>query len=46
MRIAMKIDIHPEYAPTQVSCSCGVAFQTRSAATGGVLHAEVCSARQ
>ena len=40
----MKIDIHPEYTSTQVSCSCGAAFQTRSAATGGVMRADVCSA--
>jgi large subunit ribosomal protein L31 len=39
----MKTDIHPEYVPTQVSCSCGNAFATRSAAAGGAMHADVCS---
>ncbi|MCU1690452.1 MAG: ribosomal protein [Pseudonocardiales bacterium] len=40
----MKTATHPEYVPTLVSCSCGVTFQTRSAAPSGVLHADVCSA--
>ena len=40
----MKTDIHPAYGPTQVSCSCGASFQTRSSAADGVLHADVCSA--
>ena len=40
----MKTAIHPEYVPTQVRCSCGVTFQTRSAAPSGVLQADVCSA--
>lgn len=40
----MQTDIHPMYVPTQVSCSCGAAFLTRSAATGGVMRADVCSA--
>ena len=40
----MKADIHPEYVVTQVTCSCGNEFTTRSTLTSGVLHAEVCSA--
>ncbi|WP_070321279.1 50S ribosomal protein L31, partial [Streptomyces alboniger] len=26
----MKRDIHPEYVETQVSCTCGAEFTTRS----------------
>lgn len=40
----MKAGIHPEYVVTQVTCSCGNTFVTRSTAKSGVLHAEVCSA--
>jgi len=40
----VKADIHPEYVVTQVTCSCGNEFTTRSTLTSGVLHAEVCSA--
>ncbi len=40
----MKSDIHPDYVDTQVTCSCGNTFNTRSTASNGVLHAEVCSA--
>ena len=40
----MKNDIHPGYAATEVTCSCGETFVTRSTARNGVLHAEVCSA--
>jgi large subunit ribosomal protein L31 len=40
----MKPDIHPAYEATQVTCSCGETFVTRSTARNGVLHAEVCSA--
>ena len=39
----MKRDIHPEYVVTQVSCTCGSTFETRSTATDGVIKAEVCS---
>ena len=39
----MKADIHPAYGDTQVSCSCGNTFTTRSTAKNGVIHAEVCS---
>jgi large subunit ribosomal protein L31 len=40
---AMKPDIHPNYAETQVSCSCGNTFMTRST-LGEALSVEVCSA--
>jgi large subunit ribosomal protein L31 len=36
--------IHPEYVLTQVTCSCGNSFTTRSTAKSGELHADVCSA--
>ncbi len=39
----MKPDIHPQYAETTVTCSCGSTFTTRSTAKNGVIHAEVCS---
>ena len=39
----MKKDIHPEYVDTQVTCTCGAKFTTRSTATSGVIHADVCS---
>ena len=39
----MKPDIHPDYQETQVVCSCGNSFTTRSTATNGVIHAEVCA---
>jgi len=41
---AVKEGIHPEYVTTQVTCSCGNTFTTRSTAKSGVLHADVCSA--
>ncbi|MGH3427168.1 MAG: 50S ribosomal protein L31, partial [Mycobacteriales bacterium] len=28
----MKADIHPQYHVTQVNCSCGASFTTRSTA--------------
>ncbi len=40
----MKPGIHPDYSATEVTCSCGETFVTRSTARNGVLHAEVCSA--
>jgi len=39
----MKKDIHPAYAETQVTCTCGNTFTTRSTAKGSI-HADVCSA--
>jgi large subunit ribosomal protein L31 len=40
----VKNAIHPEYVVTEVTCSCGNSFTTRSTAKSGALHAEVCSA--
>ena len=40
----MKSGIHPQYVTTEVVCSCGNTFTTRSTAKTGVIHAEVCSA--
>jgi large subunit ribosomal protein L31 len=37
----MKKDIHPEYLVTQVTCSCGNTFTTRSVKPE--LHVELCS---
>lgn len=39
----MKTDIHPAYAETNVSCTCGNTFQTRST-KGGDIRVEVCAA--
>jgi len=39
----MKPDIHPAYVETTVTCSCGETFTTRSTATSGNIHADVCS---
>ncbi len=39
----MKSDIHPSYTDTQVSCTCGNAFTTRST-KGGEIRLEVCAA--
>ena len=38
----MKTDIHPDYVETQVTCSCGNTFTTRST-INKPLHVEVCS---
>ena len=38
----MKADIHPEYVPSHVRCTCGNEFWTRS--TKPELHLEICSA--
>src|SRR5262245_12381175 len=40
----MKQGIHPEYVVTEVTCSCGNTFTTRSTSKTGQLHADVCSA--
>ncbi|GAA1644327.1 50S ribosomal protein L31 [Georgenia ruanii] len=40
----MKQGIHPEYVTTQVTCTCGNTFTTRSAETSGEIRADVCSA--
>jgi len=39
----MKQNIHPEYVETQVSCTCGQTFTTRSTQSSGVIRADVCS---
>jgi large subunit ribosomal protein L31 len=39
----MKAKIHPDYQDTEVVCSCGNKFMTRST-LGKPLHVEVCSA--
>ena len=39
----MKPDIHPQYVDTQVSCSCGNQFTTRSTAKNGQIHVETCN---
>ncbi|MBN1171726.1 MAG: 50S ribosomal protein L31 [Micromonosporaceae bacterium] len=39
----MKPGIHPQYGDTQVVCSCGNSFQTRSTAKNGMIHVETCS---
>ncbi|MET9858566.1 50S ribosomal protein L31 [Streptomyces smyrnaeus] len=40
----MKRDIHPEYRETQVSCTCGNSFTTRSTMSEGQIRADICSA--
>ena len=40
---ALKKDLHPNYVETQVTCTCGNTFTTRSTATSGSIHADVCS---
>ena len=37
----MKAGIHPEYVASNVTCSCGNTFETRS--TKGDIRVEVCS---
>jgi large subunit ribosomal protein L31 len=37
----MKADIHPEYVPAHVRCTCGNEFWTRP--TKPELHVEICS---
>lgn len=39
----MKKDIHPEYVPTEVVCSCGNHFVTRSTEKSGHMTVDVCS---
>jgi large subunit ribosomal protein L31 len=40
----MKAEIHPEYIETNVKCSCGNSFSTRSTLSSGELLVDVCSA--
>ena len=39
----MKPGIHPDYVVTEVTCTCGESFTTRSTAKDGVIHADICS---
>src|SRR5262245_37704313 len=39
----VKPDIHPQYKVTEVTCSCGNTFTTRSTARNGVIHVETCN---
>jgi large subunit ribosomal protein L31 len=39
----MKTGIHPNYVVTEVTCSCGNRFTTRSTKASGEIRAEVCS---
>jgi large subunit ribosomal protein L31 len=40
---SVKPEIHPDYVVTNVTCTCGNTFETRSTAENGVIHADVCS---
>ena len=40
----MKSGIHPEYVTTEVTCTCGSVFTTRSTAKSGKISSDVCSA--
>src|SRR5918992_1568914 len=40
--VAVKTDIHPQYATATVRCACGNTFQTRS--TQAEIHTDICSA--
>ena len=39
----MKKDIHPQYTDTQVTCTCGNTFTTRSTVSSGSIRSDVCS---
>ena len=39
----MKKDIHPDYVETQVACTCGATFTTRSTVASGTIRSDVCS---
>jgi len=39
----MKSGIHPDYIPTQVVCTCGNTFMTRSTQQSGKISVEVCN---
>src|SRR3712207_7954854 len=39
----MKQGIHPQYGVTEVTCSCGNTFTTRSTAKNGTIHVETCN---
>ncbi|MEO5874353.1 MAG: 50S ribosomal protein L31, partial [Streptosporangiaceae bacterium] len=39
----MKSEIHPNYTVTEVTCTCGATFTTRSTVESGVIKSDVCS---
>ena len=39
----MKKNAHPDYTETQVTCTCGNSFTTRSTVGSGSIHSDVCS---
>ena len=39
----MQKDIHPDYVTTEVRCTCGNTFTTRSTKASGEIRSEVCS---
>jgi len=39
----MKLDIHPIYKETKITCSCGNTFTTFSTINKGTLNIEICS---
>ncbi|SNC61593.1 LSU ribosomal protein L31P [Kytococcus aerolatus] len=39
----MRKDIHPAYDTTEVVCTCGSTFTTRSTKEGGRMSVDVCS---
>ncbi|TRY17458.1 50S ribosomal protein L31 [Tessaracoccus rhinocerotis] len=39
----MKQGIHPDYVETEVQCTCGNKFTTRSTSQKGKLSADVCA---
>ncbi|MCU1649701.1 MAG: large subunit ribosomal protein [Pseudonocardiales bacterium] len=39
----VRTGIHPDYVATQVTCSCGNAFETHSTKKSGDIRVEVCS---
>lgn len=41
--IYMQSNIHPEYHPIRVRCSCGHSFETASTLKKEDLHIEICS---
>jgi large subunit ribosomal protein L31 len=40
----VKSDIHPAYVVTEVTCTCGNTFTTKSTETSGQIRTDVCSA--
>jgi large subunit ribosomal protein L31 len=42
-RKTMKKNVHPDYTETQVTCTCGNSFTTRSTVASGSIRSDVCS---